>query len=200
MILKSILFLFLICFNVADVSAQKKTYKDSLLNYQNKYVTNLKVVTNDERKFLSFYPIDKKYHVVASFKRIIDTIGFDMNTSSGMIKKYFIYGRLNFRIKDSAVQLYVYQAEALMKQEKLKDYLFVPFGDATSGSGSYGGGRYMEFFMKDIKKNKVILDFNKAYNPYCAYTTGYNCPIPPVENRLQIAITAGEKDFSKPFH
>jgi uncharacterized protein (DUF1684 family) len=87
-----------------------------------------------------------------------------------------------------------------MKQEKLREYLFVPFGDATSGFESYGGGRYIEFYISDIKNNKVIIDFNKAYNPYCAYTTGYNCPIPPAENLLTVAIPAGEKNYGKKIH
>ena len=171
-----------------------------MLTYQQKYTKNLKVISDDDRKFIRFFPVDKNYRVVASFKRIIDTTGFDMNTSSGVKKKHFIYGLLNFKLKDSLVQLYVYQSAALMKQEKLKDYLFVPFGDATSGFESYGGGRYMEFFTRDIKNNKVVLDFNKAYNPYCAYTTGYNCPLPPMENLLKVPVPAGEKDYGKPVH
>ena len=88
-----------------------------------------------------------------------------------------------------------------MKHKKLKDYLLVPFGDATSGFESYGGGRYMDFNIPDIKNNKVVLDFNKAYNPYCAYVSGkYNCPLPPRENELPVAIFAGEKTFTKTKH
>lgn len=196
---KGIIFIILILIS-NDLHAQKKTYTDSVLAYQQKYVKNLKVIGDSDRKYLSFYPVDKRYRVVASFKRIIDTTGFDMNTSSGMKKKYFIYGLLSFKIHDSLLQLYVYQSEALMKQEKLKDYLLVPFGDATSGFESYGGGRYMDFNIPDIKKNKIVLDFNKAYNPYCAYTTGFNCPIPPMENLLKASIRAGEKDYGKPAH
>jgi hypothetical protein len=183
-----------------DTSAQKKTYRDSILAYQQNYINTHEVVLKDDRKFLNFYRVDKSYRVAASFKRIIDLTGFEMNTSSGMKKKHFIYGLLIFKLHDSLVHLYVYQSAALMKQKKLKDYLFVPFGDATSGFESYGGGRYMEFFIKDIKNNKVILDLNKAYNPYCAYTTGFNCPIPPMENLLKIAVRAGEKDYGKPVH
>jgi len=77
------------------------------------------------------------------------------------------------------------------------DYLFIPFTDNTSGNESYGGGRYLDYKISDIKNNKLLLDFNKAYNPYCAYTTGYNCPIPPAENDLKVAIKAGEKAFEK---
>ncbi len=98
------------------------------------------------------------------------------------------------------MHLYIYQSEALMQQEKYKYYLFVPFGDVTSGFTSYGGGRYMDFTFQDIKNNKLSIDFNKAYNPYCAYTAGYNCPIPPKENLLTVAIDAGEKSYGKPVH
>jgi hypothetical protein len=196
---KYFIFIFFIS-SVQFAVAQKQTYRDSILTYQQKYIKNLKVIGDTDRQFLRFYPADKSYRVVASFKRIIDTTGFDMNTSSGKIQKYFTYGLLTFKLNDTIVQLHVYQSAALMKKEKLKDYLFVPFGDATSGFESYGGGRYMEFFVKDIKNNKVILDFNKAYNPYCAYTTGYNCPIPPMENLLKVAVRAGEKDYAKPVH
>ena len=78
-----------------------------------------------------------------------------------------------------------------------KNYLFVPFTDLTSGGESYGGGRYLDFFMDDIKNNYLEVDFNKAYNPYCAYATGFNCPIPPAENDLPVSIIAGEKNFAK---
>ena len=194
-------FLFILFISlIQTASAQKKTYRDSILAWQQKYINTHEVVLKNDRKFLHFYPVDESYRVVASFKRITDEKGFDMNTSSGIKKKHFVYGLLTFKLHDSLVHLYVYQSAALMKQEKLKDYLFVPFGDATSGFESYGGGRYMEFYIPDIKNNTVVLDFNKAYNPYCAYTTGFNCPIPPMENLLKVAVPAGEKDFEKPVH
>ncbi len=84
-----------------------------------------------------------------------------------------------------------------MQDTAYKNYLFLPFTDLTSGNRSYGGGRYLDFLMEDIKSNTLIIDFNKAYNPYCAYTTGYNCPIPPRENDLPVAIPAGEMEYSK---
>lgn len=183
-----------------NISAQDKNYNDSILAYQQNYVDTHEVVGKDDRKYIGFFPIDENYCVVAIFKRIIDHKGFDINTSSGMRKKYFQYGLLTFKLKDTLIHLYVYQSQALMQQEKYEDYLFVPFGDATSGFTSYGGGRYMDFVQNDIKGNKMLIDFNKAYNPYCAYTTGYNCPIPPKENLLTVHIDAGEKNYGKPVH
>ena len=180
--------------------AQKKSYKDSLIEYQQNYIVTHEVVGKEDKKYMQFYDIDKNFRVTASFKKIDDKEGFDMNTSSGMKKKYFKYGLLTFRLHDSLLHLYVYQSKELMKQEKLKEYLFVPFGDATSGFESYGGGRYIDFYISDIKDNKVAIDFNKAYNPYCAYTTGYNCPLPPLENLLKVPIAAGEKNYGKKIH
>ena len=60
---------------------------------------------------------------------------------------------------------------------------------------SYGGGRYLDLRMKEIEGDKIYLDFNKAYNPFCAFSAGYSCPIPPKENHLKVAIEAGEKNF-----
>jgi uncharacterized protein (DUF1684 family) len=179
---------------------QNKTYKDSLLSYQQNYINTHEVVGKDDRKYIHFYTVDESYRVTASFERINDAKGFDMNTASGMKQKYFPYGHLTFKLHDSLIHLYIYQSAFLMKQKKYKDYLFVPFGDATSGFESYGGGRYLDFTISDIKNNQLILDFNKAYNPYCGYTAGYNCPIPPKENLLSVSIPAGEKNYGKPVH
>jgi len=181
-------------------SAQTSNYRDSLTTYRQNYVNNHEVVNKDDRKYISFYDIDEKYRVLCSFRRISDEKGFVMNTSSGMQKKFFYYGVCTFRLHDSLEHLYVYQSASLMQQEKYKDYLFVPFGDATSGFESYGGGRYLDITIDDIKNSTLVLDFNKAYNPYCAYTTGYNCPLPPRENILSIAINAGEKNYAKASH
>jgi uncharacterized protein (DUF1684 family) len=84
-----------------------------------------------------------------------------------------------------------------MNDSTYKNYLFLLFTDATSGADSYGGGRYIDLSMQDIIDNSVLIDFNKAYNPYCAYASGYNCPIPPRENHIPFPIKAGEKDFGK---
>lgn len=193
-----LLILFISFFQI--INAQTKTYADSIIAYEQNYINTHEVVGKEDRKYICFYDVDESYRVTASFERIKDRKGFEMNTSSGMKKHYFMYGLLSFKLQNSLSHLYVYQSEALMQQKKYKDYLFVPFGDATSGFESYGGGRYLEFYISDIKNNHVVLDFNKAYNPYCAYATGYNCPIPPKENLLTVPVASGEKNYGKPFH
>ena len=82
--------------------------------------------------------------------------------------------------------------------EKFQDYLFLPFTDHTCGETSYGGGRYMNLFESRIQEDEtIVLNFNNTYNPYCAYNDRYTCPIVPRKNHMDIAITAGIKNFKK---
>jgi uncharacterized protein (DUF1684 family) len=80
---------------------------------------------------------------------------------------------------------------ALRRQKEYKNYLFIPFRDASSNHETYGGGRYLDLQIPD--GNKTILDLNTVYNPYCVYSHRYSCPIPPAENTLKLSILAGEK-------
>ena len=86
-------------------------------------------------------------------------------------------------------KLNVYQSQELLKSAEYKDYLFIPFTDATSGNETYEGGRYIDLTIPT--SDHALINFNKAYHPYCAYTDGYNCPVPPQENTLPIKIEAG---------
>ncbi len=174
-------------------------YKDSLNSYIARYVKQHEVVTADDKQFFSFFPVNEKYKVTASFEEMNNSKWFSMETS-GAIKKIFrVYGVLHFSINDTAVTLNIYQSQNLMNVEEYKNHLFLPFSDLTSGEETYAAGRYIDLDIQDIKNNKAVIDFNKAYNPYCAYVSGkYNCPIPPKENQLPVAIPAGEKIFSKP--
>ena len=180
-----------------SLHAQPKKYIQNLKTYQQLYIKNHEVVSKNDKKYFRFFPVNEMYKVNAGFKKITDTVGLIMKTSGTKNKKYFRYGTLHFSLNDSTLQLTLYQSQELMKDSSFKKYLFLPFTDATSGEESYAGGRYIDLEMDDIKDNHVLIDFNKAYNPYCAYTSGYNCPIPPRENNLIIAIKAGEKDFGK---
>ena len=119
--------------------------------------------------------------------------------TSGTIKKTFrVYGMLRFMLNDTLVTLNVYQSQSQMNTDEFQNHLFLPFADLTSGDETYTAGRYIDLLIEDIVDNKVIIDFNKAYNPYCAYVSGkYNCPLPPRENELPVAIFAGEKTFTK---
>lgn len=188
-----------ISFTIANFTfAQSKTYKDSIESYFKKYVQEHEVVTGKDKEFMSFFPVNEKFRVVCRFERLKDAPWFRMETSGLLKKNYRVYGIIHFKINDTIVVLNVYQSQDLMSNQQYRDYLFIPFTDATTGSETYSSGRYIDIEIKDIKNDKVIIDFNKAYNPYCAYVSGkYNCPIPPAENRLVVAIRAGEKTFGK---
>ena len=194
--MRSLLFSFLIIISFTAVG-QKKSYHDSLVDYQKNYVQTHEIVKKPDWKYFKFFPISIEYRILAKFEKINDTSGFVMKTSGKLSKKYFRYGILSFTLNNKPFHLTVYQSEQLMKNDEYKDYLFLPFTDLTSGEQSYAGGKYIDFRMDEIKDNTVLIDFNKAYNPYCAYTTGYNCPIPPRENDLPVAIKAGEMAFGK---
>lgn len=176
----------------------QEPYEEAIQKYRAAYVQNHEVVKEADRKHLSFYPVNKSYRVEARFERKENSPWFLMETSGTQKKMYRIYGTLSFTIHDMLQTLNVYQSQSLMSTEQYRNYLFIPFTDATSGKESYAVGRYYDFTADQINGNKVVIDFNKVYNPYCAYVSGvYNCPIPPKENQLTVAILAGEKAYAK---
>ena len=146
---------------------------------------------------LNYYPPNEKFNVLANFKKDIGE-EFFMTTSSGKKKTFRQYGVLSFTIDQQLFKLPIYQNIKLMQNKKYKDYIFIPFTDLTNNNDTYGGGRYIE--AKKPTGKTYRLDFNYAFNPYCHYTTGYNCPIPPKENFLNIRIEAGEMKFMNDEH
>lgn len=178
---------------VADAQSD---HKDSLEKYLKEYVEKHEVVTGDDKKLMTFFPVNKTYRVSARFEKVKDGAWFNMETSGRTKKVYRVYGTIHFSIHDTALQLNIYQSQQLMAMEEYKEHLFLPFTDLTSGTESYSAGRYIDLSFSDIQGDKITIDFNKAYNPYCAYVSGkYNCPIPPRENSLNVAILAGEKEY-----
>ncbi len=179
-----------------QIKKHRADYKADFLKEERSPFYNKK----DDLKYLRFFRPRKKYQVLCTFTPTPKAEPFDMATYSGIVKRYRKYGTLEFEIKGKKHQLAIYQSMFLMKMEKYKNSLFLPFKDLTNGESTYGGGRYINLKTSDIKDGKLLLDFNKNYNPYCAFSDGYNCPVPPGENHLNIAIKAGEKNFAKDKH
>ena len=148
-----------------------------------------------EFKELDFYPIDLKYRVEARFVRTPDEKPFLMPTTTSRLPEYVKYGEAHFTIDEKKLKLALYKNTEPYDEPGYENYLFLPFTDLTSGDGSYGGGRFMDAWIPEGET--IVLDFNKAYNPYCTYNSRYSCPIPPRENHLAIEIKAGVKDFGK---
>jgi len=191
--------LLLIC---CACTAQAQSYTDSIMQFRKTYVKEL---LEDKRAplkpsqvgNLSFFKPDHSFCVWATFTETPGSQPFMIETHSGKKKPYRQYGLLTFTIHDTALTLQVYQSIDLLQDQAHKDDIFVPFNDGTNYVTTYAGGRYIDLSVKDIKDDKILLDFNKCYNPYCAYADGYSCPIPPRENRLQIEISAGEMLFQQ---
>ncbi|MFB9843023.1 DUF1684 domain-containing protein [Mucilaginibacter ginsenosidivorans] len=176
-------------------------YKDQITEYRKKYMDDFLTDQNsplkkDDLQFLRFYDADSTYRVTAHEEILLNEPGFIMPVFSGRGREYVRYATLKFTLKGKSLQLTVYRNVNLAKIAEYKDYLFLPFTDDTNGSETYAGGRYIDLREGDFKGNTVVIDFNKAYNPYCAFSGGYACPKPPDENHLTIAIEAGEKQFA----
>jgi uncharacterized protein (DUF1684 family) len=131
--------------------------------------------------------------VEAIYSPVKGTEPFKMAATGEQKDIYLKYGELDFEIDGKRQSLALYQNLRLKNDERYQDYLFIPFKDATNGKTTYGGGRYLDYEIPG--SDTVILDFNKAYNPWCVYSHEYSCPIPPEENHLEVAIKAGEKDY-----
>lgn len=196
--MKKLLTTILLLIILHNANAQKSRYKNEIAQYQKQYVANHEVVKGKDKALVNFFDADAVFRVSASFKPVQNAPWFKINTSSGKTKDYRQYGQLTFTIHDSVQTLYIYQSQALLQSPEHWDHLFLPFTDKTTGDESYEAGRYIDFKISDIKNNRLVIDFNKAYNPYCAYVSGmYSCPVPPAENKLTVAIKAGEKKFAK---
>lgn len=146
-------------------------------------------------KALDFYPVDMAYCIEAEFVRTPDEKPFLMPTTGMRKPSYVKFGEVYFKLQEKQCKLDVFQNIDMAKIEEYKDYLFLPFTDLTSGDESYGGGRYID--LKQPTGDTIIIDFNTAYNPYCAYNKKYSCPIPPRENDLDVAVKAGVKAYHK---
>ena len=189
--------LFLFCFTSTyaqkDVAAAEKFQSELNKSYADSLKSPLMKDDLKHFKGLDFYPIDEKYIVEAIFIRTKKEKSFKMKTTTNRTPIYKKYGELHFSIDGKELKLNVYQNVDLKKKPGYDDYLFLPFSDLTCGKDSYIGGRYID--MRIPKSGKVTIDFNQAYNPYCAYNYEYSCPIVPLENDLDIEINAGVKKF-----
>lgn len=181
-----------VCLSQADsrVMNDTKHFQSELAaEYANPHKSPLSEKAKETFKGIHFYPFNEKWIVHAKFVRTPNEKPFQMSTSSGVRKTYIKYAEVFFTLDGKQYKLNVYQSQELLQSAEYYNYLFIPFTDATSGHETYEGGRYVDLTM--TKSETIVLNFNKAYHPYCAYTDGYNCPVPPAENNLPVKIEAG---------
>lgn len=133
---------------------------------------------------LRYFAPDPAFRFEATLERPTTSEYEDVQASDGQVHHLARAGTLRFRIGDRDVALVAYDQG---------EDLFIPFRDATSGAETYGAGRYVE--AHELTPGRFEIDFNTAYNPYCAYNDRWSCPLPPRENWLDVPIRAGELSF-----
>ena len=203
--MKKILLLFSL-FLITSCNSQDKrvligeTVYQQELNASYKDASKSPLKKKDLKNFkgLDFFPVDSSFIVTAKLVKTKDAPTFEMATTTDRKPLYKEYGILTFKIQGKDCKLTIYQSQDDLRDEKYKDYLFLPFTDDTSGNESYGGGRYMDVMTTDEKLDgTIVLNFNNTYNPYCAYNDRYSCPLTPRKNHLDVEIKAGVKVFEK---
>jgi uncharacterized protein (DUF1684 family) len=170
-----------------DTMADREKYKDDFLTDPRS------PLTQEDLAKLDFFPPNKKANVEARFRKTPNSEPFELPTYSGSTRTYRKYGEAYFKWGQDSARLFVYENMKLLAQPEFQDYLFLPFTDETNNITTYAGGRYLNLSKADAADGKITIDFNQCYNPWCAYSDGFNCPIPPKENFLPFEVNAGEK-------
>lgn len=142
---------------------------------------------------LTFFAPDTNYIVVARFERTPNAVPFMMPTTTSRKTEEVLFGIATFSLNGAEHQLEVFQTLDLVNEEGYEDYLFLPFSDLTNGNQTYGGGRYLDLKIPD--GDTLVIDFNRAYNPYCVYNKKYSCPLVPRQNFMNTKVVAGVQDF-----
>ncbi len=194
---------FVLIFLFGNVLAQDSTDVRRILSFQddlNKEFSSEEqspLLPKDLERFkaLEFFKIDTSYCIRAKFIRTPYETPFIMKTTTGREPLYVKYGEAHFMLEEKDIVLNIYQNQGLATQPEFENYLFLPFTDLTNGEQSYEGGRFID--LKIPEGETILIDFNTAYNPYCAYNDRYSCPVPPDENHLGLKIMAGVKKYKK---
>ncbi len=192
--LAALLFLSIACAQTLTEAQKSEKFQKSLnKEFANKKTSPLVPDALKKFKGLDFYPINERFIIEAELVRTPNEEPFEMPTTTNRKPIYKKFGEIHFTFNGKKQQLDVFQDMNLITKEEYKSHLFLPFTDLTSGVATYGGGRYID--MEIPEGDSLLLNFNLAYNPYCAYNPKYSCPIPPESNFLNVEIHAGVKDY-----
>ncbi|MDF7809960.1 DUF1684 domain-containing protein [Hymenobacter sp. YC55] len=139
---------------------------------------------------LRYYTPNIAYRVEAQLEPFSQRDTVEIPLTGGKSDKYLRWGRASFALDNQPQKLTLF-----LKADGKDSTLFIPFTDKTNGFATYGGGRYLDAAKPAAGDTEITLDFNEAYNPFCAYNDGFACPVPPQDNRLAVEIKAGEQAF-----
>ena len=189
-------------FLITNCYSQNSSYENEIKHFQHKLnaqYASLKespLTKEDLKTFktLDFFDIDENYCVKDTLELTPDAPFLEMKTSTERLPLYRKYGIAHFILNGKKCELSIYQSSDL---KTYTNNLFLPYNDISNGVTTYGGGRFIDLETPTNGSTTIVIDFNKSYNPYCAYNHKYSCPIPPSENNLAISILAGVKAFNK---
>lgn len=184
--------------------AHAQHWVDSVLQHRERQIRDLladtrQPVDSTTVKGISWFEPDASFRLTGHLEPLTDVTPIDIPTFSGITKPFRPVARFVGRYGEYSFQLTLYEY-ASKGLSRISTPLFLPFKDPSNGDTSYGGGRYLDIPREILQADTVIIDFNLAYNPLCAYSDGFNCPIPPTENHLDFPVHAGEKAFPDALH
>ncbi|MDA0314247.1 MAG: DUF1684 domain-containing protein [Bacteroidetes bacterium] len=191
-VLTTIIYMFTAAESPEDYREKIETERES----QFKYIRfNIESPLTEEQKRglqnLTFYAIDPGYRVKARLLPIEIKKIREVPLTDGSSERYLEHSYAEFELGGKTNKLLMLQS---LNESDMRNF-FLAFADKTSGKETYGGGRYLN--VRQDGKNSITIDFNLAFNPYCAYNPNFACPLPPRENILEIAIPVGEKNYDK---
>ncbi len=196
--------LFICLITIIVIGCTPKTpehYKVSIAEhrvaYKHDFETNERapLQTKEELDLMDFYDADISYVCNCDITLDKERKVFDMATYAGTTKEFLTYARATCKTRGKKFTLALYQSANTATHPLYGKSLFLPFKDYTNDEITYGGGRYIDVTKDSIKNGKLTIDFNHCYNPWCAYSDGYSCPVPPRENHLEMKMEAGEKMY-----
>lgn len=195
------LFFFFLFIVISQISYAQSAWFADLMQHRKQRDAELKADTSgpipkeyrETFTGLRYFEPDNSYNITAEFIRIKKPKSVWFATSSGKEREYVKFAEIRFTLLGKTFILYAYYNNEIRAKEGLSKHTFVPFKDLTNLVETYGGGRYLDF--DEPTGETLQLDFNRAYNPYCAYSDGYSCPKVPSENYLNIRIPVGEKNL-----
>lgn len=193
-------FVLLACNSSGKKPLMGKTPFQQKMNAEFRDASKSPLSEKQRKKFngLDFYPIDSSLIVTAKLTKTPNALAFHFPTTGKRAPLYRSYGIVSFKIDTVNYKLTVYKNEEPNLEAGYENYLFLPFKDKTSGTTSYKAGRYIQLFTTDEQKNgTIVINFNEAYNPYCAYNAKYQCPLTPDDNFINTEIRAGVMDFKE---
>ena len=168
----------------------------------NEYLTSIKNLRSDKDSYLKkdtaspikdkkdfkglkYFEVNPNFKITGKIDKVTSGQTINITMTGGEVEEYEAYGNVKFEIEGVKCVLKIFKTP--------EGNLFLPFKDLTSNKETYGAGRYLDFGINDVNENQLTIDFNKAYQPFCAYNHTFTCPVPPAENFLNVAIKAGER-------